>query len=432
MSSIRQPNYLFDHNPPTEEDLIGRLFCNRGPELRFGMDRLRAPIAAGKICAVHGMPRSGKSHFVHRLLLEARQAGLPYLFLTVNANNRGTARAVLEEAYFKILERIRSVSPDQVPGGQTGILDEYLAYLSQYEDVVGRDSIEFTVERSTSVAHTQDVAAKGIALPFEINFLDRTEERAGTGNKLVQRSLSEHELVEILRYGMDVLAWLYPDKKVLLFVDDLDLLDRKGKEGQPESDLLVDHLKVLAEPPSLGEKPAAVVVLATVRQPTFTDRDKDFQDFVEVSLMDPEQHIAIYQRHIELFNAGTEVFTRQAVEWLEEGSGGQVGMFLRRCHQLWQRFYGRLPEGVLIDVEQIRQFVKQQVRQMVRDPDSLTAVEAVIGAVRAGARELTLEADPGRAGLIFTVLSPIAAQGKYSINPIYFEVIREMIQQGLV
>lgn len=431
MSSTRQLNHLFYHNPPTEEGLIEKLFCNRDAELRFGLDRLRAPIAAGMICAVHGLPRSGKSHFVHRLLLDAKAAGLPYVFLTVNANNRGTARAVLEEVYFKLMDRLRAVPDEQVPEGQTGVRAEYLEYLAQYEDVVGRDSVEFKIERTSAVATIQGLGVKVLPRPFEISLVDQSETRSANSHGVVQRSLGEHELVEILRYGMDALSWLYDGKKVLLFVDDLDLLDRKGKEGQPESDLLVDHLKALAEPGTLTGQ-ASVVVLATIRQASFTDRDKDFQDFVEVTLLDPEHHRAIYKRHIDLFNAGEPIFTDEALEWIEEGAAGQVGMFLRRCHQVWQRFYGRVSEGTKLDREHIRQYVQTHVRQLIRDDSSQAALDLVIAAVRDGQSELVMPGAPSQGGLLFTVLTPLGGRGRYSINPIYFDVIREQVKKGLI
>ena len=149
-AQVKRLNLLFDHNPPESEDLILDLFCNRTVEMERGLDGLRSPDGVGKIHAIHGLPRSGKSHFARALLLQAKREGMPYHLVEVNANNRGTAKSVLDEVFFKLMDLIRNVPEERVPDGQTGVYDEYLTDLAQYERIVGRDSVQFTLERTAA------------------------------------------------------------------------------------------------------------------------------------------------------------------------------------------------------------------------------------------------------------------------------------------
>lgn len=424
---------LFDHNPPESEALILDLFCNRTMEMERGLDGLRSPDGVGKIQAIYGLPRSGKSHFARALLLRAKQERLPYLFVEVNANNRGTAKSVLEEVFFKLWALFRGVSPDDVPDGQTGVYDEYLAELAQYEQIVGRDSAQFTIERTASRRESTDGGLKLTQPPFEFSWTGKSERESGETDALSQSSLTERELTEILRYAVDGLSWLYgsedPEKaqQVLLLIDDLDLLDSKGREGQPESDVLVDHLRMLAEHPSLsGRQPCRV--LATIRNASFTDRDKDYRDFVGLPLLEKENHLEIYQRHIDLFNAGQPVFSAETLDWLEDRSGGQVGIFLRRCHEIAVSFYNELKAGKPISIEQIKSYIKKDVRDYLRNAEVAGVMSEILAAIRNGNTELELSEAPR--ALEFKVLHHTGEARKYRINAMYAEVMRSMQQRS--
>lgn len=428
-AQVKRLNLLFDHNPPESEDLILDLFCNRTVEMERGLDGLRSPDGVGKIHAIHGLPRSGKSHFARALLLQAKREGMPYHLVEVNANNRGTAKSVLDEVFFKLMDLIRNVPQERVPDGQTGVYDEYLTDLAQYERIVGRDSVQFTLERTAARREALDGGLKLTPSPFELSIGGKSEEEVGQKDSQFQTSLTERELTEILRYAMDALSWIYSDEDkdksqpVLLFIDDLDLLDRKGREGQPESEVLVDHLRWLAEPPSLSGR-RACRVLATIRNASFTDRDKDYRDFVGLPLLEKENHLEIYRRHIDLFNAGAEVFTPDTLEWLEERSGGQIGIFLRRCHEVAFHFYKDLKAGNPITIEQIKRYVEKDVRDLVRNTEIASIVHEVLAAIRSGKTEVELADAPGP--LEFKVLHHTGEAKKYRINSMYAEVLRDM------
>ena len=62
---------LFGHHPPPD-DLVGALFCNRTRELAQGLSTLDGAAVCNEILAVYGPTRSGKSHFVRRLLRAMR------------------------------------------------------------------------------------------------------------------------------------------------------------------------------------------------------------------------------------------------------------------------------------------------------------------------------------------------------------------------
>lgn len=412
---------LFRHNPPTRDDEVIRLFHNREAELDLALDRLRTLPDADKILAIHGMPRSGKSHFALRLLLRLKEAGLPYSVLRCNANSRGRARALLEELFFKALKYIDDAK-EGAPAEQAPHFDEYREYLARFESVVGRDSAEFTLERTNTSASQSDAGAKLLLPPFELHALSRSEAREAQLDRVLQKSLSERELAELLRYAFDLLALLRPEQRLLLFVDDLDLLDR-GQPGAPlEADRLQEALKLLCEPPTLLDR-SATLVLVTMRSDGFTDRDKDFEDFVAIRLLDPEQHVAIYERHIQQFHAGEPIFTPQAIDWLEARSGGQVGMFLRRCREIFDFFYKRLAIGTLIDEGHIKEYVRKDVKDLLRDESCGPVMLDVQKAVLAGQLDIELTSEPGL--LLHRVLSPSLGKNIYRINPLYRDALVE-------
>ncbi|HNN51702.1 MAG TPA: hypothetical protein PKO07_11820 [Pseudomonadota bacterium] len=425
----RRINLLFDHNPPTDERLILPLFCNRSIELKRGLEGLSEQDAGGKILAIRGLPRSGKSHFARALLQKAKEEKFPYLFVDVNANTRGTARSVLEELFFKLMKLIRDIHPEDAPEGQSGAYEEQLAELAQYESVVGRQSAQFSLERSSSRRISHEGGIKLERPPFEIHAVTKAESEDAERTGVVQNCLTERELTELLRYAVDFLGWLYPNQRTLVLVDDLDLLDRKGLEQQPESELLIDALATLAEPPSLSGRPPCLII-ATIRNTSYSARDKNYRDFVKLRRLEKSHHLDIYRRHIKLFNQDIPVFSEDTIQWLiEKLKDRQIGIFLHHCHEAAEYYYTEMKAGNPISIEQFKAHLEESIRYHLEDPDTSTAISAVIKAAVEDRREIVLDEHPGP--LEDKILHLTGSEKRaYRIEAMYFDAVRAMNDRG--
>ena len=412
----RRPDLLFDANPPEDEGLVVDLFWNRETELEFGLRMLRDGASFPKVLAVHGHTRAGKSHLVRRILEDVRREGLPYLVFSVNANNRGTAVAVLEEAFCLLWHHIRGVTA--APDGEQGVLEDAIRVLGALEPLVLHEAteVEHTLTRETAerLAATVKLVPPGFELSAggEVHVKDATLRRWRTGR------LDARDLVQLIRYECDVVSRLAPGHKVLLFVDDLDLLDRPGTQGAQEKDDLVAHLQSLADQPP-------VVVVVTVRGAWFNGREKDFKDFLRVGLLGHNDLVAIYRMHVDVLNGGEAVFDDDALEWLERGADGKVGIFLSLCYRLWQRFGAS--DGLITD-DHVRKYVHDHIDELRRDPVHVGIVVEVEQAIRRGQLEVTLGQEVRETEMIFRVLTPLPARpNAYGINPLYADALRERL-----
>lgn len=418
--SRNYPNYLFESNPPVEDQWVGALFCNRESELRTGLTLLRSPVSLPKVHVVHGLRRSGKSHLVHKLLLQAETEQLPYQIFKVNANSQGTARAVLDDLFFQLQNRIEQLEEHHVPIDAVSLLLQSKAYLSDVCPLIAHESHDISFERTSSALDSIGAEARLGApnLPgFQVAISGRVEMKDETKKRWSQQGPSDRDMVEYLRYEIDAFAAFFPGKRVLLFIDDLDLLDTVPGDGHRESDALLALLRPLAECRN-------GIILASIRQLFFNGREKDFKDFLKVGLLSHTLLRQIYLRHIECFNAGEEVFTPEALDWLIRSADGKVGMFLHRCMEFWRRFSPSA--GQRIGISELKVFIKEELEELRQDSEHLKVLIPITAAVRNGQSEVEITDDLSQSGLLYRILTPLLYRSNaYSINTLYSDVIRQ-------
>jgi hypothetical protein len=414
---------LFDHNPPPRE-FITELFCGRDEPMELGLSTLAGLPECAEILAVYGETRAGKSHFVRVLLdrLERREGRVRVE--AINANNRGAARAVLQDiflALWRILhEEVRGVVGPSQRAGFEAFLDD----LERRRALVTQEIVERSDEASGSVATS---AEAGLSLKLggvEARVGERAELRAGSGSRQVQRAPGEAELVEFIRDALDALRQHQVDRPLVLLVDDLDLLHRRGREGSEESARLVDRLKPIAEHPQ-------VLVIVTVRAAYFNGRDKDFNDFVRLRLLGDDDLRAVYRRHVALFHEGVEVFDDEALDVLVRAAKGRVGMFLKSCRDVSRFHAAQLRRRVAVGVDGVRAYVRSELDELRQNPDSLHVVPALERALEAGQLELEVTADLQDTPLLYTVLHPVPGQpDRYAISPLWAAALRPRAEGG--
>lgn len=408
---------LFDHNPPPRE-FVTALFCDREEPMELGLSTLAGLPECSEILAVYGETRAGKSHFV-RVLLDklVRREGRVRVEL-VNANNRGAARAVLQDVFLALWRILHEEVRGVVGPSQRAHFDAFLDDMELRRALVTMEVAEHSEERSESTSASAEAGAGVKAGPFEAKLGERTEARTGSGQRRVQRTPGEGELVEYIRDALDALRQHQVDRPLVLLVDDLDLLHRRGREGSEESARLVDRLKPVAEHPQ-------VLVIVTVRAAYFNGRDKDFNDFVRLRLIGDDDLRAVYRRHVELFHEGVEVFDGPALDVLVRAAKGRVGMFLKSCRDVSRFHASGLRRGVAVGLDGVEGFVRSELEELRQNPDSLHVVPALERALEGGQLEVEIAADLQDTPLLYSVLHPVPGQPtRYAISPLWAAALR--------
>ncbi len=403
---------LFNSNPPPDE-LLSALFCNRDLEMALAVDTLVSRRVSSDILAAYGETRSGKSHFVRVMLqrLGAREAG--WRIFTINANNRGAPRPVLEDVFIHLWKVLDEVGPKIAPTEA-----KQFAQFAESQEIRRRlvtgEFAERSVETSSGTTDSVELGIEAKVGAAGARFGGRGEHRRGESEKLIARAPTDGEVVEWIRDLLAGLRLYEPERPVLLFVDDLDLLHRRGITGSEASAQLVDRLKPVAESPH-------VQVLVTIRAAYFNGRDKDFHDFIQLPLLGDEVLREIYGRHVTALHAGEEILSPEALDLLVEGSNGQVGMFLKTCRDLFRWGYKK---GVL-GVPEVASFIDHQLQQLRLSPESVAFMPAIEEAMRDQRLSLKIEDDLQETPLLHSVLLPIPGQpGHYLINGIWSRAFR--------
>jgi hypothetical protein len=407
---------FFDHNPPPEE-LVDALFCNRVRELKQGLTMLDGAAASNEILAVYGPTRSGKSHYVRRLLhalreRDQRSERARWRTISVNANNRGSVRAVLEDLFVEVWKALVGLDPT-IAEEERGNWDAFRNHLERVRALVLGEVAETSSETQQGSTTTADggVELKGPLASARLG--GKVETREQESERQVRRAPTDREVTGHIRDALDALQQYDPGRLTLLFVDDLDLLDRRGREGAEVSALLVDQLKSLADCQKC-------LVMVTIRELYFNGREKDFNDFVPLGFLGVDDLRAVYAQHVKVFNEGRDVFSPEVLGLLVQGADGRVGIFLKTCRELW-RYH--------IDAEEpiaragLAEFLQAQLKRFKDDAVKhlIPEVERVLAGL---AIQVEIKDDLQETPLLYSVLLPIPGQpGRYTVNPMWLDVL---------
>lgn len=418
------PDWLnvFHHNPPSVE-LAEALFCNRTRELRTGLAKLKGCPPTDSMLAVYGPTRSGKSHFVQVLLrkLEAQEPG--YQRVVVNANNLGSARRALIEVFrslFRLL-RDRQNVPVRRQSEHAEAVATHLDRLDRATGVYAERAEEENSGESSQRERSVEAKVGGEPLPglpvgLTARSGGRAEQRQGRSTRTTVKPPGDAELVDMICELLGDMERFDADRRTLLFIDDIDLLDREGREGAQASQEFLDHLRPIASH-------ARAAVLVTLREAVFCERDKDFQPLVEIGFMEGDSLREIYQRHVDVYLGGRRVLADEVLDALIATADGRVGVFLRECHELVTH---DLPaEGGTLTRDDLRGFYRHRVRQWKQGPETMHIVVAIERAVERGEYQVALPEKLGDNPLRFVVLSPIPGDERgYTINPVWADALR--------
>lgn len=416
MAAAKDPVRLFDSNPPTDRALIHSLFLNCESEIAYGMSVLRSSAWSGKINAIHGQRRTGKSHLAGKLLLQAEAEKLPYITLTINANGQQTAHRTLEEVFFQLWHLILDIQPDQVPDGEMGVYELGRAYLSELEPLIRHDYYDVSFEKtSAALAGLGGKLGVGLEKWLQIGVEGKAEIREEVKQRWSQQRPSDWDLVNHISYEIDLLCLLRPGRRVLLLIDDLDLLEETVAGDQQESKQLFSYLSSLAQNQHL-------LLLATCRTAYHNGRDKFLEDLLKVPLMDDDLLAQIYQLRIDTFNAGEAVFDTEAFNYLVGNAHGKVGMFLHRCLRVARYYPHRRPIGLA----ELRGFIRKELQELRQESEHLPILISVAQAVREGKIEVELPLEAKDSGLLYWMFTPVESRlNVYRVDSLYADVLRE-------
>lgn len=370
-----------------------------------------------EILAVYGPTRSGKSHYVRRLLhaLHERSKegkGIIWRTISVNANNLGSVRTVLEkifiEAWKALVDLDDSIAEEERPNWQSFRND-----LEQVRALI----LGEVAETSRELQHGNTVSGEGgaeLRAPIaSVRLGGKVETRQQESEKQVRRSPTDREVTGYIRDALEALRQFDPTRHTLLFVDDLDLLDRRGRPGTEVSAQLVDQLKSIADC-------RKCLVMVTIRDLYFNGREKDFNGFVSLGFLGVNELRSIYQQHVGVFNDGRPVFTPEVLELLVQGADGRVGIFLRSCRELWRYHIdasepiGRVGLAEFLQA-QLRRFKDDSVQHLIPEVERVLAGRAI---------QVEIEEDLQDTPLLYSVLLPVPGQPKrYTVNPLWLDVL---------
>lgn len=420
MPPLKNPASLFLSTPPTNEAWLRELFHNRVAELEHAVATLTQEAELPRqLWAVHGPWRSGKSHFARRLIADLR-GDARYHLVEVDANSKGSARAVLVKLFHELLSVLPVLPPHElrrpdhdryVHGRAECVAIKPLAEGLQQE-------VAHEVEARTTTSEGSSVAVKFGPQWLQVEAAQRSGAEASNTRKsrVTLRPPTDLDLVEWIRHALDLHA-LVSQRRVLFFVDDCDLVAGDGTEGSDFSKALFSHLHGVAQ------HPRAVVVL-TVRQQSYVGREKEFEELASIHFWeDPEDLLEVYRKHIETFNASEAVFHESALGWLAEAVEGCVGVFLQICREASQK----VPTAERpIDKATLRAVLRRQFNGWRQQPELVAITDAVLEAVKKGSMQVEFAAPLPNNPTLHRLLVPILGRdGAYRLSRVYFELLRE-------
>lgn len=388
---------LFFHNPPSDHGLLRALFVGRERELELLHRRLPGTMP-GTVRAIHGESRVGKSHLALRFLSDLQNLHL----VIVPAASGKRAWIILRDIYAALRTRIgeawtrAQASPESLAhidpgtgthtrGGSEG------EGVSTYQDLAAAidlieqmdDLIEGRAQsRERQSAEGDESSADFAVKPSGIGLGGAAKHTRSLGDKRVLIRPDEDGLCAVIAQLGQALH-LATGQRVLIYVDDVDLLD-VGPGADPEQVVLLNRaLYRLSKNPEL-------TVVASLRTRHMRDRDKEFSDVVQVRRLKDSELRQIYARQLEHFGVAQPIMDDDCLDRLIQHAGGKVGVFLRLCFQL--RDFGLLERpGQVLRSADLEEFLMAEIRhELLSTPDYRPHVQSIVAALKANTLEVEL------------------------------------------
>lgn len=426
---------LFDHNPPSNKLLLNQLFVGRQIEREILAERIPGELSSDAILAVHGSSRVGKSHlalwFLHQPELRERY----YVFVVKAANGR-TARQILLDLYEAVRTEIQAIQepaelihePGEPEGlGSLNILNEVRELIAIFDGLITGDETEREVSYSDAFEHSFafKILANILSLGISSELGGGTKETRTETHRVKRAPPNDYRLASIIRELCEVLCQASPKRSVIIYIDDVDLLDVGPEQDQKEVVVLTRLLSRLAES-------TCIAVVASLRTRHLANKHKAFSEALRVRAMTDEELKNVYQNHLKVHDLPIGVFDEECISELVKSASGHVGNFLRQCFKFrdWGRVNGKLGTGQLLNVTHFKDFVLDEVREFSSRPDLKPYVDAIVAAVRRIPPLLEVALNPEVLGteLVYTLLEEPGGAGPqkvYTINGFVARVLRE-------
>jgi Cdc6-like AAA superfamily ATPase len=408
-------NNLFDYNPPQSAREIQEVFINRKEELELDVQYFNDKFCSNKINVIYGSSRTGKSHYMKKLLIELNNKGRLCWFQYINANSKGTVRYVLYKTFQYLQKGIMNCSESDTIDKQ--FVRALLLDMNRLIEEAGDETIAHG--HTKTFFSDQNISISLLSCFSDLPDFIKIPLLNDQINSFIRPSNSE--LIELIKFQAKFLVDISHGKyqSILLAIDDVDLL-YFIEERKNEVNDLYNLLSELSESNKIN-------VLITTRQDFATDRGKDFEYFREILPLKETDLNDLYKERIKLYNQDQDVFSPDILTYLIKCAEGKPGIFLNHC----KRIFKEVDHSSVISEQDLYKALDNIVKKYL---DNSNPLKRYVETIKSEVLEhidstkpliVELPIHVSNTELLFLFIMPSNQSGKYEINILikdYFEL----------
>lgn len=407
MANLRK---LFADRPSNDPAFIRDTFVNREKELLVGTKFLQSEPFDGGLYAIYGFSRVGKSHLAMRIAQEM-VAQEHCLYFYCNTQLQGSAFNVLHELFCEIQKAIAQVSACAGKEDDLAFLQSYIKLMEGLIAGMISEIQEGTLQElseNISAGFKAKIPYIGIGVSLGGN-----KQTKGQSNRAITYTKPDLKgLQAIITFLLDALADVSA-KKILILLDDLDLLD-----DDEELDRLNAELKIIAKLP-------AVAFFLTIRTRYLNQNPHNFEELTNVAPMQVAALKAIYQKRVEIFNDNEDPFEAEVLDTLAQGFRGLIGPFLKECERLFKDHLVQIEAKRPVSKSHLNTYLTKELQKLYEDRDTAPFINEIATAVKNGQTQWTSDLPiPEGSGLVYRLLLPLGyKEHAYEILPIFRQTL---------
>jgi len=410
-----KPRYdiLFEDRPMNDGDFINHTFINRQNELLIAETLFSPEKPRNRIYAIHGFSRVGKSH-IAMYLMEKFKKEHDMFYFYVNANTKGTAYDILVYLYDILRRDIETMEP-VLNSEEYEFLKEYLNEIDKiFYGFADKVALKRTSENKKKLSGSFRGRFPFLAISSGVN----NENKNAREESIELNKVNADKLRDILCRSFELLSYI-TKKKILILIDDLDLLE-EIEEGEKQRDLLYNYIKFIANVDNVS-------VFITTRSQYYIERDKEMVDFLELNFLKENDVKDIYEKRIELYHNNIPIFENDALDMLIKGFRGIIGSFLYECFRLMKLYIVENMKATnnKIDIDLLKNYFKTEVEKFKMNPETESILKKITEQTKENQTEISLPGLTQSHGFIYRVLIPKGyKQTSYEILPVWFQAMR--------
>lgn len=405
-------NKVFEHRPLTKGNFITNTFVNREIDIETARLFFDPKNQIDMVYVIHGESRIGKSHLaIYLMSIFEKEHHMIYFY--VNANTRGYALDILKDLFDQVADYVATLTPSE----HQKEFEFLKAYLNDINNVFYGVPAKIALKKSRDKRHTLSSSFKG-RFPFIDIQLGGDQAHKNQDEISVElKSIPPDKLRDILAQCFKLISYI-THQKILLLVDDLDLLEEIG-EGEKQRDLLSNHLKYFSTIDPL-------TVFATSRTHYFIERQKELHNFLEVSRMTSMNLESVYQKRISCFLNGVSIFDKHVLSKLIHGFNGYVGIFLYECFLILRNYVIQINKNQIVEMSMLNEHFNKELLSFDSNPETKPVYDQIVNCVKNQQTELTVDTLMPSPEFVFRMLIPKGyQQNTYVILPIWVKAIKE-------